>query len=61
MAYADTASHFAVIDVRGAGRTASMQLTLVREDGAEPYTKRFEAPILRAPRRRRRRRRGRRR
>ena len=61
VAYADTAGHFALVEARGRDGHAVLELTLVREDGSEPYVKRFEEPLPRTPRRRRRRRRGRRR
>jgi hypothetical protein len=44
VAYADDErGHFALIDVRREGGRARLDLTLVREDGAEPYRKSFEA------------------
>jgi PhoD-like phosphatase len=46
VAYADDdRGHFGLIEVRGAGGVARLDLTLVREDGATPYRKRFEQPL----------------
>ncbi len=64
--YSDTASHFSLVDVGARSEKAVLDLTLVREDGSEPYRKRFEEPLPAAVpsqrrRRRRRRRQGRRR
>ena len=39
--YADERSHFALLDVRGRGRGARLDLQLVREDGATPYARSF--------------------
>ncbi|MDQ3936516.1 MAG: alkaline phosphatase D family protein, partial [Actinomycetota bacterium] len=45
VAYADDErGHFALLEVRGDRRTASLDLKLVREDGAEPFGTRFELP-----------------
>ncbi|MBA2348336.1 MAG: alkaline phosphatase D family protein, partial [Solirubrobacterales bacterium] len=46
VAYADDErGHFALLDVHGTpGGAARLDLTLVREDGARPYTRRFEVP-----------------
>ncbi|HEX8646852.1 MAG TPA: alkaline phosphatase D family protein [Thermoleophilaceae bacterium] len=45
VAYADDErGHFALLKVSGAGRAATLDLTLVREDGAEPFHRRFEQP-----------------
>ncbi|HEX8065834.1 MAG TPA: alkaline phosphatase D family protein [Thermoleophilaceae bacterium] len=41
----DDRGHFALLEVRGEGRAARLDLTLVREDGAEPFTTRFEHPL----------------
>ena len=50
VAYADDdKGHLALLEVSGRGRTASIDLKMVREDGTTPYTKRFEQRI---PRRR---------
>ena len=58
--YASTAGHFAVIEASGGEQTAVMRLSLVREDGAIAFTKRFHAPLRRRrPQGRRRRRRAR--
>ena len=38
----DERSHFALLDVRGDGEAARLDLTLVREDGARPYRASFE-------------------
>ena len=59
VAYGSDQSHFTLVEASGHGRVGRLDLTLVREDGATPYTKRFELPL--APVRRRRRRRRRRR
>ena len=40
----DDRGHFAAIEVRGEGRTARLDLTLVRDDGAEPFRTSFEQP-----------------
>jgi hypothetical protein len=40
IAYASDQNHFTQLDLRG-GRRPSLELTLVREDGATPYTRRF--------------------
>jgi hypothetical protein len=50
IAYAAEESHFALVDVRAAARTATLELSLVREDGATGYTKRFEQPYRPAQR-----------
>ena len=55
VAYGSDQSHFTLVDARREGPVARLQLTLVREDGEEPFTRRFEQPL---PRRRRRRRRA---
>ena len=46
VAYADDdRGHFALLDVQGGpGGAARLDLTLVRDDGARPYTRRFDAP-----------------
>jgi PhoD-like phosphatase len=44
IAYAADESHFTLVKVRRSRGVATMDLTLVREDGATPYTKRFEQP-----------------
>jgi phosphodiesterase/alkaline phosphatase D-like protein len=41
----DERGHVAFVDVRGEGGRARLDLVLVREDGAEPYRRRFEAPL----------------
>jgi hypothetical protein len=58
VAYASTAGHFSLLDVRVRGGKAALDLTLVRDDGAEPFTRRFEEPLPRVTRRRGRRRHG---
>jgi hypothetical protein len=45
IAYADEQGHFALLEIRGHGRTASLELALVRQDGTTPYRRRFEEPI----------------
>jgi hypothetical protein len=40
----DERGHVALIEVRGERDAARLDLTLVREDGAEPFSARFEAP-----------------
>jgi hypothetical protein len=60
VAYSDTASHFSVVDATAAGDRAVLRVTLVREDGSEPYSRTFEQPLPPPPRRRGRRRRRRR-
>ena len=46
VAYADdTSGHFAVVEARGEGGVARLDLTLVREDGAEPFQAHFEQPL----------------
>ena len=40
----DERGHFALIDVRREGGRARLDLTLVRDDGAEPFRRGFEAP-----------------
>lgn len=42
VAYASGASHFSVLDVRGAGGGAVLDYRIVRQDGAVPYRRRFE-------------------
>ena len=44
VAYAAEESHFAVVEARGGARSARLELTLVREDGASTYSKAFERP-----------------
>jgi PhoD-like phosphatase len=41
----DTAGHFAFLEVSGQGRRARLDLTLVRDDGAEAFRRRFEQPL----------------
>ena len=41
--YAGDECHFTMLEVRGRGRGATLDLTLVREDGAVPYSRRFSA------------------
>jgi hypothetical protein len=43
--YADDRCHFAVLEVRGDGDTATLELALRREDGATPYRKTFTESI----------------
>jgi alkaline phosphatase D len=48
VAYADDdKGHVAFLEVSGRGRTARLDLALVREDGATPYRRRFEEPRTR--------------
>ena len=61
VAYADTRSHFSFVAARAEGGRAVLDLTLVREDGAEPYSRRFDERLPPRPRRARRRNRRRRR
>ncbi len=45
----DDRGHFALIDVHGEpDGTARLDITLVREDGVRPYTRRFDVPARRA-------------
>ena len=39
--YAGDECHFTMLEVSGRGRDALLELSLVREDGAIPYTRRF--------------------
>ncbi len=39
--YAGDECHFTLLEVRGAGRRATLELSLVREDGAVPYSRKF--------------------
>jgi hypothetical protein len=43
--YADERSHFALLEVSARGETAVLDLSLVREDGATPFRRRFEQPF----------------
>jgi hypothetical protein len=43
--YADDRCHFAVLEVGGHGRTATLDLTLRRDDGTTPYRKTFTQRI----------------
>lgn len=52
VAYSSTASHFSLVDARPESGAAVLDLTLVREDGAEPYSRRFEEPLPAMPGRR---------
>jgi hypothetical protein len=45
--YADDRCHFAVLEVSGHGRTATLDLTLRRDDGTTPYRKTFTQTIPR--------------
>jgi hypothetical protein len=46
VAYADDErGHFALLKVRGAGGAARLDLTLVRDDGEEPFHRHFERPL----------------
>lgn len=40
--YANELSHFAKLELSGIGRRSNLELSLVREDGAIPYRRRFE-------------------
>jgi alkaline phosphatase D len=42
--FADTASHFCLVEARSTRRRAVLDVTLVREDGVESYTRRFAEP-----------------
>jgi hypothetical protein len=46
--YADLEKHFCLIEAAGAGSAATMDVTLVKEDGGTPYRKRFEARLASA-------------
>ena len=41
IAYADDRNHFTLLEVHGRGSEATLDLRLVREDGATPYARRF--------------------
>jgi hypothetical protein len=41
----DNSGHVAFLTISGHGRSARLDLSLMREDGATPYRKRFEQPI----------------
>ena len=41
----DTAGHFAFLEVSGQGRRARLDLTLVRDNLAEAFRRRFEQPL----------------
>ena len=43
ISYADDRCHFTMLEIEGRGRRASLELSLVREDGATPYSRRFGA------------------
>jgi phosphodiesterase/alkaline phosphatase D-like protein len=43
----DDKGHVAFVEVSGRGRTARLELTMVREDGATPFTMGFEQPMPR--------------
>ena len=43
--YASPDRHFCLVETRGAGDVAQMDVTLVQERGSTPYTKRFELPL----------------
>jgi hypothetical protein len=43
----DDKGHVAFLEVSGHGRTATLDLALVREDGKTPYRTRFEQPLPR--------------
>ena len=47
VAYADDRCHFGVVEVRGEGDTAVLEVSLRREDGTTPYVKTFTQPIPR--------------
>jgi hypothetical protein len=44
----DEKGHFAFVEVSGSGRRARLELSLVREDGAVPFRRRFDAPRVRS-------------
>lgn len=46
VAYAADDCHFTALEVRGKGRDAELELSLVREDGQVPYTRRFGPRLL---------------
>jgi len=41
VAYAGDENHVTLLEIQGRGSGAAMDLTLAREDGATPYTRRF--------------------
>ena len=43
--YGSDQSHFTLVEARREGSVARLDLTLVREDGATPFGKRFEQPL----------------
>jgi hypothetical protein len=43
--YADERCHFALLDIHGDGDTATLELSLLREDGTTPYRKTFTQQI----------------
>jgi hypothetical protein len=45
VAYADERCHYALLEVHGAGDTATLQLSLRREDGTTPYRRTFTQPL----------------
>jgi hypothetical protein len=48
VAYADdNRGHVAIVRVRGHRRTARLDLTLLRDDGATPFHRTFEQPVPR--------------
>ncbi len=47
----DQVGHFATVDVRGRGRTAMLDLQLVREDGSIAFSRSFEQEHVRSSRR----------
>src|SRR4051812_14054157 len=50
VAYADDRCHYAVLEVHGHGRTATLDLALRRDDGTTPYRKTFTADAASAAR-----------
>lgn len=43
--YANGQSHFSHVEIYGSGPVAVLDYTIVRQDGATPYTKRIEQPV----------------
>jgi hypothetical protein len=41
----DDRGHFALLEVRGEGKAARLDLKLVRDDGEEPFSARFDQPL----------------
>jgi len=43
VSYADDSNHFSMLEINGERRSATVELNLIREDGATPYTRRFDS------------------